>query len=81
MTFKNMLLRALKIWFFAAVALGVVHRLRDGSWNALAADVAWAALGAMIVVASQRWHAARGASCAMCVDAREGPAPGGTDHV
>jgi hypothetical protein len=81
MTFKNMLLRALKIWFFAALALGVVHRLRDGSWNALASDLAWAALGAAIVVASQRWHAARGAACALCVDAREGSAQEGADHV
>ena len=81
MTFKNMLLRALKIWFFAALALGGVHRLRDGSWNALASDLAWAALGAVTVVASQRWHAARGATCAMCVDAREGSAQRGADHV
>jgi hypothetical protein len=81
MTFKNMLLRALKIWFFAALALGGVHRLRDGNWNALASDLAWAALGAVIVVASQRWHAARGATCAMCVDAREGSGREGADHV
>jgi hypothetical protein len=81
MTFKNMLLRALKIWFFAALALGGVHRLRDGSWNALASDLAWAALGAAIVVASQRWHASRGAACAMCVDARGGSAQQEADHV
>ena len=81
MTFKNMLLRALKIWFFAALALGVVHRLRDGGWNALASDLAWAALVAAIVVASQRWHAARGASCAMCVDAPERSTQQGADHV
>ena len=81
MRFKNMLLRALKIWFFAALALGVVHRLRDGSWDALASDAAWAALGAVIVVASQRWHAARGATCAMCVDTREGSGREGADRV
>ena len=81
MRFKDMLLRALKIWFFAALALGVVHRLRDGSWDALASDAAWAALGAVIVVASQRWHAARGASCAMCVDAPQGATRKGVDHV
>lgn len=81
MRFKNMLLRASTIWFFAALALGGVHRLRDGTWNALASDAAWAALGAVIVVASQRWHAARGASCAMCADVPEGSAREEGNHV
>jgi uncharacterized membrane protein YhaH (DUF805 family) len=81
MTVKNMALRALKIWLFAAMALIVVHRLRDGGWDAAASDLAWAALAALVVVASQRWHAARGAACAMCVDAREGSAREGADHV
>jgi hypothetical protein len=81
MTFRNLSLRALKIWIFAALALSLVHRLRDGNWNAALADAGWAALAAVLVVASQRWHAARGAACALCVDAPQEPAPERADHV
>ena len=81
MTIRNLLLRALKIWLVAALALSVVHRLRDGGWNAVPADLGWAALAAVIVVASQRWHAARGAACAMCVEAPQASPPERADHV
>jgi len=81
MTFRNLSMRALKIWFFAALALILVHRLRDGSWDAALADAGWAALAAVLVVASQRWHAARGAACAMCADAPQASAPEGADRV
>jgi len=81
MTFRNLSLRALKIWIFAALALSLVHRLRDGSWHAAPADAGWAALAAVLVVASQRWHAARGAACAMCAEEPRAPAPERADHV
>ncbi len=81
MKLKNSILRATKVWLMAAVALVAVHRLRDGDWNALPADLAWAALVAAIVVGSQRWHAARGAQCAMCVDASDPAARKAGDHV
>ena len=92
MTTKKLILRALKLWLGAALtalsngvgaalALAAVHRLRDGGWGALPADLGWAALVAAVVVSSQRWHAARGAQCAMCVDAPESDQRRAADHV
>ena len=65
---KNLGLRVLKVWLMAAATLVAVHRWRDGDWQALPSDLGWAALAAAIVVASQRWHAARGIGCAMCAE-------------
>jgi hypothetical protein len=59
--------------FFAVFAL--VHAWRNGHWHQWPEDLGWAIFTAAAIVLSQRWHARRGQSCAMCVDSTEDAPP------